>query len=92
MLAAQAPDGDVCLDVVGVLMIRRPPRLPVGGDTEPEAVGIDLLAHYCEPPFLVAADLLPWARRERVDSPARWSRGGRLSTITVTWVVRLRIR
>jgi hypothetical protein len=39
-----------------------------------------------------AAALLPWARRDRDDCTARWSRGGRLSTITVMWLVRLRIR
>src|SRR5438045_105245 len=32
--------------VVGVLAVGEPARLPVGGDTETEAVGIDLLAHY----------------------------------------------
>jgi hypothetical protein len=65
------PDSDVFLDIVGVLLVGVPPGLPVGGDTESEAVGIDLLAHYCEPPFLVAAVLLPCARRERLDCPTR---------------------
>ena len=93
----QTTDRHVLLDVVGVLLVGVPPGLPVGGDTEPEAVGIDFLAHYCEPPFFAvvarpAAALLPWARRERVDCPARSPRGGRLSTITVMWLVRLRIR
>src|ERR1700676_2454913 len=47
----QPTDRHVFLDVVLVLLIGIPPGLPVGGDTEPEAVGVDLLAHYCEPPF-----------------------------------------
>src|SRR6202008_2737343 len=47
----QPTDRDVFLDVVLVLLVGIPPGLTVGGDTEPEAVGVDLLAHYCEPPF-----------------------------------------
>ena len=93
----QPTNRHVLLDVVGVLLVGVPPGLPIGGDAQPEAVGIDFLAHYCEPPFFAvvarpAAALLPWARRERVDCPARSPRGGRLSTITVMWLVRLRIR
>src|SRR6185436_9492429 len=88
---------------------------------EAEAVGVDFLAHYSEPPFesevsvavgstfasaaflagaflagaLLAAALLPWARRARAalaDVDDALSRLGRLSTITVMWLVRLRIR
>src|SRR5579884_925605 len=47
----QPPNRDVFLDVLGVLLVGIPARLPVGGDAEPEAVRIDFLAHYCEPPF-----------------------------------------
>ena len=44
--AGQQPtDRDVFLDVLGVLLVGVPARLPVGGDAEPEAVRIDLLAH-----------------------------------------------
>ncbi|SBS78727.1 Folylpolyglutamate synthase (modular protein) [uncultured Mycobacterium sp.] len=111
----QPPDRHVFLDVVGVLLVGVPPGLPVGGDTEPEAVGVDFLAHYSEPSFVcsavalaaeaflagaflagaVAAALLPCARRERAalaEADARSLRAGRLSTITVMWLVRLRIR
>ena len=41
----QSTDRDVFLDVLGVLLVGVPARLPVGGDPEPEAVRIDLLAH-----------------------------------------------
>src|SRR5215207_7341639 len=136
-------DRHVFLDVVLVLLVGVPPGLPVGGDTEAEAVGIDLLAHYSEPSFasseasvflaaaflaaafsgaffaadflagafsavvasavalvagdfLAAAALLPCARRGRAAladrPPPRSSFDGRLSTITVMWLVRLRIR
>src|SRR6185312_16577489 len=47
----QSPDRHIFFDVVRVLLVGVPPRLPAGGDAEPEAVGVDLLAHYCEPPF-----------------------------------------
>ena len=47
----QPTDRHVFLDVVLVLLVGVPPGLPVGGDTEPEAVGVDFLAHYSEPPF-----------------------------------------
>lgn len=40
----------------------------------------------------VAAALLPSARRARDDFEDRWSLLGRLSTTTVMWLVRLRIR
>jgi hypothetical protein len=36
----QLADRDVFLDVVGVLLVGVPPGLPVGGDAEPEAVGL----------------------------------------------------
>jgi hypothetical protein len=36
--------------------------------------------------------LLPWARRDRAEAADRSLRSGRLSTITVMWLVRLRIR
>src|SRR5205807_4064159 len=39
-------DAPVLDQVVGVLPVREPARLPVGGNTEAEAVGVDLLAHY----------------------------------------------
>ena len=48
----QPTDRDVFLDVVLVLLVGVPPGLPVGGDTEPEAVGVDLLAHYSSLPSL----------------------------------------
>ena len=41
----QLADGDVFLDVVRVLLVGVPAGLPVGGDAEPEAVRVDLLAH-----------------------------------------------
>src|SRR6476661_801448 len=135
----QPTDRHVFLDVILVLLVGVPPGLPVGGDTEPEAVRIDFLAHYSEPSFasdasivvcsaliasasavfvsaaflagaffsgasaaalvagafLAAAALLACARRARAvpaDWPARSSRDGRLSTTTVMWLVRLRIR
>src|ERR1700722_6967767 len=47
----QLADRHIFLDVVRVLLVRVPPGLPLGGDTEPESVRIDFLAHYCEPPF-----------------------------------------
>src|SRR6202007_2162753 len=47
----QPADRHILLDVVLVLLVGVPPRLPVRGDTKPEAVGVDLLAHYFEPPF-----------------------------------------
>ena len=39
-------DRDVFLHVLRVLLVRVPARLPVGGDTETEAVRVDFLAHY----------------------------------------------
>src|SRR5699024_7949609 len=36
-------DGDVLLDVVRVLLVRVPPRLPIGGDSQSEPVRVDLL-------------------------------------------------
>src|SRR6185437_794646 len=50
----QPTDRHVLLDVVLVLLVGVPPGLPVGGDTESEAVGIDFLAHYSEPSFASA--------------------------------------
>src|SRR4029077_18663909 len=47
----QPTDRHVFLDVVLVLLVGVPPGLPVSGDTQPEAVGIDFLAHYSEPSF-----------------------------------------
>src|SRR5581483_3489845 len=123
----QTPDRHIFLDVVGVLLVGVPAGLPVGGDAQPEAVRVDLLAHYCEPPFAsseaflagsffagsaffaagsaflagaffagaFAAALLPSARRLRAalaERPRCSSRLGRLSTTTVIWLVRLRIR
>ncbi|SKF62739.1 Uncharacterised protein [Mycobacteroides abscessus subsp. bolletii] len=41
----QTADRHVFLDIVRVLLVGVPAGLPVGGDTEPEAVRIDLLAH-----------------------------------------------
>jgi len=38
-------DGDVFLDVVLIELVCVPPRGPVGGDAEPEPVGVDLLTH-----------------------------------------------
>src|SRR5207249_3353390 len=39
-------DAPVLDEVVGVLAVAEPARLPVGGDTEAESVGVDLLTHY----------------------------------------------
>src|SRR5690606_34863276 len=39
-------DRDIFLDVVRVLLVGVPTRLPVGGDAQTEAVRVDLLAHY----------------------------------------------
>ncbi len=39
-------DGDILFDVVRVLLVGVPPRLPVGGDAQTEAVRVDFLAHY----------------------------------------------
>ncbi len=39
-------DRDVFLDVLRVLLVCVPARLPVGGDAETEAVRVDFLAHY----------------------------------------------
>ena len=44
-LAHHAPDRHVFLDVVLVQLVRVPPGLPVGRDTEPEPVRVDLLTH-----------------------------------------------
>ncbi len=105
-LGQHPADLDIFADVIGVELVGVPPGLPVGGDTQPKAVGVDLLAHYCEPPFasleasvlgvaFLAAALLPCARRDRAalaEAPALLLLCGRLSTITVMWLVRLRIR
>ena len=44
-LAHHAPDRHVFLDVVLVQLVRVPPGLPVGRDTEPEPVRVYLLTH-----------------------------------------------
>jgi len=44
-LGQQSTDRDVLFDVLGVLLIRVPAGLPVGRDTEPKAVRVDLLTH-----------------------------------------------
>src|SRR6185295_18817782 len=54
----QPTDRHVFLDVILVLLVGVPPGLPVGGDTEPEAVGIDFLAHYSEPSFASDASVV----------------------------------
>src|SRR5690606_35609363 len=48
-------DRDVFLHVVRVLLVRVPTGLPIGGDTEAEAVGIDLLSHLLCPSLPAAA-------------------------------------
>ena len=50
-LESMLADRDVFLDVLRVLLVGVPPGLPVGGDTEPEAVRIDFLAHQRALPF-----------------------------------------
>src|SRR4029450_11243925 len=41
-----AADLDVLVQVLLVVLLAEPARLPVGGDTQAEAVRVDLLAHY----------------------------------------------
>src|SRR5690606_20121128 len=50
----QVADLDVLTDVLGVLLVGVPARLPAGGDAEPETVRVDLLAHYRPPAFFLA--------------------------------------
>src|SRR5690606_4388511 len=50
----QLADLAVLTDVLGVLLVGVPARLPVGGDAEPETVRVDLLAHYRPPAFFFA--------------------------------------
>src|SRR6185312_3051192 len=52
----------------------------------------DLVAGALVAGAFLAAALLASARRARVDVADRWSFAGRLSTTTVMWLVRLRIR
>src|SRR4029079_16401230 len=78
----QVADLDVLGHVVRVTLTRlravgEPARHVVGGDSQTEAVGVDLLAHYFPALLLFAAA-----------APA--SSSGVLST-TVMWLVRLRI-
>src|SRR5690606_25587287 len=73
-------DLDVLGDVLRVLLVGVPAGLPVRGDPEPEAVRVDLLAHYRPPAFFLLFDFA-------LPLPA-----GRDSTTTVMWLVRLRIR
>src|SRR5690606_34228610 len=77
-LGEHAADGDILLDVLGVLLVGVPARLPVGGDAQTEPVRVDLLTHQ---------RVLPFAPR-----PPRPAFSGRDSTSTVMWLVRLRIR
>ena len=63
-LGEHAADLDVLGHVVGVLLVGVPARLPVGGDTEAEAVRVDLLAHQrpllferARPPFAAATSV-----------------------------------
>ncbi len=44
-LGHQATDGDVFLDVLGVVLVGEPAALPVGGDTEAEPVRVYFLPH-----------------------------------------------
>jgi hypothetical protein len=41
-----AADLDVLVQVLPVVLVAVPARLPVGGDAQPEAVRVDLLSHY----------------------------------------------
>src|SRR5690606_22265458 len=50
----QLADLDVLTDVLGVLLVGVPARLPVGGDAEPETVRVDLLARDRRPALFCA--------------------------------------
>src|SRR5581483_478277 len=55
-------DLDVLGEVVGVLAVGEPARLPVGDDPEAEPVGVHLLAHYFSSPSSgVAASGVSWS-------------------------------
>ena len=45
-LGEELADLDVFGKVVSVLLVGIPAGPPIGGDTQPEAVGLNLLAHY----------------------------------------------
>src|SRR5262249_32779693 len=97
-------DLDVLRDVVLVQLVGVPAGLPVGADAEPEPVRVNFLTHYSVSSsaaaasagtrFFAAAAFVALAGPVFVDfpGPRRISAGGTLSTTTVMWQVRLRIR
>src|SRR5207237_29495 len=73
-------DVPVLDEIVRVLAVAEPSRLPVGGDAQAEPVGVDLLTHYSSFSCDCSA------------SAATGSLSGRRLTITVRWQVRFRMR
>src|SRR5207247_1745265 len=92
LFADVVADREVLVEVRAVLLlVREPFGLPVGRDTETEAVGIDLLAHqrlaFLDVLFLPAPAAPPPRRAARGASSTSCAR-----TITVTCAVGLWIR
>ena len=84
----QPPDRHVLLDVIRVLLVGEPPALEVGRDTEAEPVRVDLLTHLL--PRLIPAHAIAMLAHDR---PRPFRAGASmLSTSTVMWEVRLRMR
>ncbi len=76
-------DLHVLADVRLVLLVGVPAGGELRGDTQPEPVRVDFLTHYRALPAVFGAP---------VDAPRVAATGFRLSTTTVMWLVRLRIR
>ncbi len=68
-------DLDVFSDVILVLLVGVPVGLPVGSDSQPEAVRMNLLAHYLAPSFWEATTTVMWLVRLRIWNARPWARG-----------------
>src|SRR5262249_13384846 len=85
-LGHQAADRDVLLDVLGVLLVREPPALEIGGDPETEAVRVDFLTHYLRPLFelgtsTLSTSIVMWLVRLRMRYARPWARGRNLFSV-----------
>ena len=68
-LREELADGDILFHIFRVLLVGVPPRTPVGGDAQTEAVWVDLLTHQPLPPFLAtwgATTTVMWLVRLRI--------------------------
>ena len=73
-LGQELTDLDVLVDVVSVVLVGVPVGLVVSGDTQAQAVWVDLLAHYLAP-SLDSTTTVMWEVRFRIWKARPWARG-----------------